>query len=343
MVIHTLEFMPLSKNSFIRYQVIDACLRNKQRPYPSLEDLLEKCQDRLERTISASTIEKDLRAMKELPEPGYYAPISYDRLNRGYFYTDPGYSISNLLLKEADIDAIEFAARILRQFRGFSIVGRYAEAIDRILDVVDVRRLLSQEEFEEYMQFETPVYIEGSAFIEPVINAIKEKRVLKIVHQSFSRSEPATRVVHPYLIKEYRNRWYVVGLDDEISEIRTFGLDRIKFLEIVPVSFRTTDFNAKAYFNHTIGMIAPQGRPPVIRLEFNKQQAQYLLTQPIHASQTIERETKKSVVFRFEVHPTYEFMAFILGYGKDVKILSPPFMRDEFKNLIQQMSMLYSE
>ncbi len=333
--------MPLSKNSFIRYQVIDACLRNKQRPYPSLDYLLEKCRERLERSISLSAIEKDLRAMKEMPEPGYYAPIAYDRLNRGYFYTDPGYSISNIMLKDADIDAIEFAARILRQFRGFSIVGRYAEAIDRILDVVDVRRLLSQEEFEEYVQFETPVYIEGSGFIEPVISAIKERQVLKICHRSFSKQEAAIRIVHPYLLKEYRNRWYIVGLDDAINEIRTFGLDRVKSLEITQVPFRLSEFNAKEYFKHTIGMIAPQEKPPVIKLAFRKQQAQYLLTQPIHSSQKIVRETKERVVFSFEVHPTYEFIAFILGYGKDVTLLSPVALRTKLKATIAQMADQY--
>lgn len=335
--------MPLSKNSFIRYQVIDACLRNKQRPYPTIDLLLEKCQERLDKTISLSTIEKDLRAMRELPEPGYYAPIAYDRLHRGYYYTEPGFTISNIVLKEADIDAIEFAARILRQFRGFSIVGRYAEAIDRILDVVDVRRLLSQQEFEEYVQFETPVYVEGSRFIEQVIGAIKEKQVLRIEHQSFSRKAPATRIVHPYLLKEYRNRWYLVGLDVERNEIRTFGLDRIKSIETTTLPFQQSTFIARDYFRNTIGMIAPQEKPPLIVLKFRKYQAQYLLTQPIHPSQKIVQETDHFVVFSFEVHPTYEFISFILGYGKDVTILSPESLRKQIIALINEMTALYSD
>lgn len=281
--------------------------------------------------------------MRELPEPGYYAPIAYDRLNRGYYYTENGYTISNIMLKNADIDAIEFAARILRQFRGFSIVGRYAEAIDRILDVVDVRRLLSQQEFEEYVQFETPVYVEGSGFIEQVIGAIKEKQVLKMEHQPFSRKVPVVRIVHPYLLKEYRNRWYVVGLDNESGEIRTFGLDRIKTLETTSTPFRQSPFIARNYFRNTIGMIAPQGEPPLIVLEFRKYQAQYLLTQPIHLSQKVIRETDQVVVFSFEVHPTYEFISFILGYGKDVAVISPESLQKTIKELIKAMAELYPD
>lgn len=334
--------MPLTKNSFIRYQVIDACLRNRQRPFPPLEYLLEKCRERLDRNISPSAIEKDLRAMRELPEPGYYAPIAYDRFHRGYHYTDPEYSIGNLRMKEADIDAIEFAARILRQFRGFSIVGRYAEAIDRILDAVDVRRLLSQEEFEEFVQFETPVYTEGSTYIEPVINAIKERRVICIGHRPFNRTEYTLRTVHPYLLKEYRNRWYLVGLDEEIREIRTFGLDRISSLDVVSLPFRSGNFNSREYFRHTIGMIAPQEKPPVVVLEFQKHQARYLLTQPLHASQQVTDESGETVTFRFEVHPTYELISFILGFGSNVRVLSPPSLQREIANRIDAMRALYS-
>lgn len=333
--------MPLSKNAFMRYQVIDACLRNKQKPYPTLDFLLEKCSERLDRSISKSAIEKDLRAMRELPEPGYYAPIAFDRLHHGYYYTDPEYSIGNIKVKEADIDAIEFAARILRQFRDFSIVGRYAEAIDRILDVVDVRRLLSQEEFEEFVQFETPVYVEGSSFIEPVISAIKEQKTLIISHQSFTRTGSTTRVIHPYLLKEYRNRWYLVGLDEELQDIRTFGLDRIKSIELSPIPFHRSDFSPKDYFRNTIGMIAPRENPPIIILEFNKTQARYLITQPIHHSQQLIDESVETVTFRFEVHPTYEFISFILGYGKDVQVLSPPSLQQEIISLIKKMSELY--
>ena len=99
--------MPVTKHSFARYQVIDACIRNKQRSYPGIEFLIERCSQRLDQKISRSTIEKDLKAMKDDPEPGYYAPIRYDRMKRGYYYEDPGYSISNILLKDEDIDAID--------------------------------------------------------------------------------------------------------------------------------------------------------------------------------------------------------------------------------------------
>ena len=296
--------------------------------------------------------------MKDDPEPGYYAPIRYDRMKRGYYYEDPEYSISNILVKDEDIDAIEFAARLLRQYRGFHMVRRYAEAIDRILDVVDVRRILSMEEFEEYVQFENPPYLEGTTYIEPIIRAIKEKKALQIEHLSFKvfKPQPASvqssvngstsgitsRILHPYLLKEHNNRWYVIGWDENEMDIRTFGLDRLKSIEPVDNPYRKSDFDPKEYFKYTIGITAPQSKPQKIKIEFTKQQAQYIITQPIHPSQHMVKETKDKVVFRFELHPTYEFISFILGHKDNVKVLAPEWLKDKVVEIINRMLKQYS-
>lgn len=349
--------MPINKHSFARYQVIDACIRNKQRSYPDIGYLMERCNKRLDQNFSRSTIEKDLKAMKDDSEPGYYAPIRYDRQKRGYYYEDPGYSISNIQVKEEDIDAIEFAARILRQYRGFHMIKRYAEAIDRILDVVDVRRILSMEEFEEYVQFENPPYVEGTGYIEPIIRAIKERKVIQIDYLPFTAFNPQAsatnqrlkvpipkaipRILHPYLLKEYHNRWYVIGWDENEKDIRTFGLDRIKSIEPLNKPYRKSDFNPKEYFRHTIGIIAPQSKPPKIKIELTKQQAQYLITQPIHTSQKVLKETKDNVVFTFELHPTFEFISMLLGYREKAIVISPVWLRKGMKELLEQMIKKY--
>jgi predicted DNA-binding transcriptional regulator YafY len=316
---------------------------------------MDKCSERLDQKFSRSTIEKDLKAMKDEPEPGYYAPIRYDRMKRGYYYEDPAYSISNIQVKEEDIDAIEFAARILRQYRGLKLVKRYAEAIDRILDVVDVRRILSTEEFEEYIQFEDPPYVEGTNYIEPIIRSIKEKKVIQIDYLPFTSfisnlrsklkvndTKPIRRVLHPYLLKEYHNRWYVIGWDENEKDLRTFGLDRIKSIEPLNKLYRRSDLNPKEYFKNTIGIIAPQSKPPKIKIEFTKQQAQYLITQPIHFSQTIIKERKDNVIFSFELHPTYEFISLLLGYRENARVISPKSVIDQILNITDQIQILYN-
>ena len=97
------------------------------------------------------------------------------------------------------------------------------------------------------------------------------------------------------------------------------------------------DFNAGEYFKYAIGIIAPEGLPPLIKLAVQKTQAQYLITQPWHDSQNIEKENEEQVVFSFRVHPTYEFRSLVLSLGKDAYIQEPASLREEMKKELVKM------
>jgi predicted DNA-binding transcriptional regulator YafY len=142
-------------------------------------------------------------------------------------------------------------------------------------------------------------------------------------------------------LKEHNNRWYVIGWDESEKDIRTFGLDRIKSIELLENPYRKSDFDPREYFKYTIGIIAPQSKPPQIKIEFTKQQAQYLITQPIHPSQKILKVTKEMVIFGFVVHPTYEFISLLFGYRDKAKVLSPVWLKNGIRELLEQMIKQY--
>lgn len=89
-----------------RYQIIDAILTNKRIKYPTKEYILERCREKLDKSLSKSTIEKDLKVMREDPTLGYNAPIAYCKANKGYYYTDPEYTIKKLNLSLEDWETI---------------------------------------------------------------------------------------------------------------------------------------------------------------------------------------------------------------------------------------------
>jgi len=113
--------MPANKYALIRYRVIDECLSNKYRRYPTKEDIRAACEDALygslDARVSISTIEKDMYAMRNDAALGYEAPIVYDKYEKGYYYSDPEYTIKKIPLGEEDLDALQFAAMTLYQFR----------------------------------------------------------------------------------------------------------------------------------------------------------------------------------------------------------------------------------
>jgi len=181
-----------------------------------------------------------------------------------------------------------------------------------------------------FISFRKTPEIKGTQYLDPVVNAIEEKQVLRLYYLPFYEDKPYFNEVHPYLLKEHEFRWYLVGLNEFKGQVRTYALDRIRDLQHASgIEYRKPDFNASDYFKYAIGIIAPTGVPTLIKIAVQKTQAQYLITQPWHESQNIVEENEDRIVFSFRVHPTYEFKSLVLSLGKDGEVIEPPALKEE--------------
>ena len=170
--------MPANKYALLRYRIIDKCLSNTARPFPSKSDLREACEEALYGSIgehiSASTIEKDLWAMRNESELGYYAPIAYSKANTGYFYDEEDYSIQNISLSDHDLNAIKLAAHTLNQFREIEIFADYNSAIDKIMNRLAVHPDHGENE-RITIQFESSPGTAGQQYLNTLISSIDQK------------------------------------------------------------------------------------------------------------------------------------------------------------------------
>lgn len=190
----------------------------------------------------------------------------------------------------------------------------------------------------DFIHFEKAPEIKGNKYFAPLVEAIENKQVLRLYYLPFYEDKPYFNEVHPYLLKEHESRWYLVGLNTFKGKIRTYALDRIRDLQVDAGSdYSLPAFNTEAYFKYAIGIIAPEGVPPLIKLSVQKTQAQYLITRPWHDSQNILEENEEQVIFSFRVHPTYEFRSLVLSLGKDGTILEPVSLKDEMKQELEDM------
>ncbi|MFM2227602.1 MAG: hypothetical protein RL664_945 [Bacteroidota bacterium] len=212
--------MPANKYALLRYRIIDRCLTNKGKPFPSREDLRKACADALYGSgadqISLSTIDKDIWAMKNESELGYYAPIEYNRTHKGYFYTEDDYSINELSLVDEDIEAIRFAAAILNQFRHVPLLSQYESAVDKIIQRVNLNSSIEEEKHKALIQFETSTVSQGNEFLGPLLEAAKSKIACTLFYQSFKENEVKQYSIHPLLLKEYfeviQHKWLLALL-----------------------------------------------------------------------------------------------------------------------------------
>ena len=189
-----------------------------------------------------------------------------------------------------------------------------------------------------FIHYERSPEIKGIQYFEHIVRAIEKKEVLRLYYLPFYEDKPYFNEVHPYLLKEHESRWYLVGLNAFKGKVRTYALDRIRDLQVAAgTEYSPPAFNTEAYFKYAIGIIAPEGIPPLIKLAVQLTQAQYLITRPWHDSQNIVEENEEQVVFSFRVHPTYEFRSRILSLGKDGIILEPVSLRKEMKQELEQV------
>lgn len=334
--------MPKNKDALIRYRVINRCFREKKSV--TLQELKAACERALDiYPISERTIEADISAMRNDGRLGYNAPIRMDRVNRVYYYEDPEYSIDNIPLNEEELESLVFASKLLEQFKGIEIFQRFSGSVQKLVDAVNIYRV-NDDSCSDYIEFEKVDEAKGSEFLEPLIDALKNKKVLRIEYKSFNSKKPSANIIHPYLLKEYRNRWYLIGYNDRYSDIRTYGLDRFVSTEIDnSIVFIDKGFDARKYYENVIGISVLNKEPMEVHLAFTEFQAQYVITQPLHSSQELISESKDRYVFKFLLVPNFEFLSTILGWGEEVEVLTPKSLKDGIQKKVNNMKIIYSK
>jgi predicted DNA-binding transcriptional regulator YafY len=324
--------MPTNKEALVRYRVINTCL--KEFKYVTKEKLIRACEERLDISpISVRTIYQDIHDMKVDDRLGYYAPIKLNKEKQAYYYEDPDYSIDNIPLNEEEIKALSFAATMLDQFRNVSIFSTFTGAVQKVVESVNIKRMSKEEDLLPFIEFEQSPVDLGQQYIEPIILAIKDKKVIQFSYQKFNVDKAYSHKVHPYLLKQYHNRWYLIGWNHDLEMIFTYCLDRFAGSpEVIDLPYHDIGFNTREYYKSVIGIIAPTQKPVKVVLKFTKSQVWYVITQPIHISQKVTMKNDHALV-ELKVIPTYELTQMIMGWGPEVEVMKPKGLREEITKL----------
>lgn len=335
--------MPVNRNALVRYKTIDTCLRNRYRRW-TLEDLIDACSDALyeyegiTKGISRRTIQMDIQMMRS-EKLGYNAPIIvYD--NKYYAYDDPDYSITNTPLTEQDLKIMSEAVEVLRQFKGFSYFTGMGDIVSRLEDhVTSVKQKTVP-----IIDFEKNESLRGLEYLDTIYHAVVNKNALQMKYRSFKARSASNIIFYPYLLKEYRNRWFVYGRKKNNPTLLNLALDRIHTIEIAADEpyVENNIFDPLTFFDNLVGVTKTLGQyPHKIRFQVNAENAPYVETKPFHKSQNVvERLEDKSVIFEMEVIINPEIQRELLGYADFIKVLSPPslveYMERKFRKAHQQ-------
>jgi predicted DNA-binding transcriptional regulator YafY len=333
--------MAVNKNALIRYKTIDKCLQNQFRQW-TLNDLIEAVSDALyeyegkDIDVSKRTVQLDLQMMRS-DKLGYNAPIVvYDR--KFYKYEDADYSIVNIPVTEKDIKVMNEAIQLLRQFKDFSLFKEMDGVLQRLEDSVNS----SQKDKRAIIHLDKNEQLKGLEFIDVLYDAIQNKNVIELSYKSFKARKASVIRVHPQLLKEFNNRWFLLA--SQKGKFITLALDRMS--EIVKLENETyEDFqiDGDIYYKDVVGVTVSNSRAQRIQFKVDNKNAPYVITKPFHSSQRVIEKTNDGVIFNIFVQINFELERLILGFGDSIEVIKPLKLRNRMLKKLKASVRSYEE
>jgi predicted DNA-binding transcriptional regulator YafY len=332
--------MPISKNTRKRFVIIDGILKS-YKSY-SVKQIAERVNEQLEEdgfaTVSERMIYNDLQMLQK------EYPVNIIKNDGKYQYETRTESISNEILNQQDRELIEMSLQTFSIYKGSGLFEKFDDVITRLM-AGSVLRRLNKTDHKKYIQIGELNNKTGQEWIEIIYDAIINQKSLIIHYEPYNR-EGKIKVISPYLLKEYRNVWYMVAGSNEMKKpeaTKLYKLTRIHKIE--PSSdfyFIDDKFNSEDYFKYSLGVFHIYNQIPIdVQLKFTKFLIPLISERKIHPTMEIISKTEEEMIISFTVYNTIELKNLILSFGANVEVLKPLELREEIKNDLKEALLLY--
>lgn len=295
----------MSKRGYIsRYLLILKKL--KVKPYSTYEELqtyienqfayLQMQDDTLNIGFSKRTLQRDLKEIRNV----FGIDIEYSKANKGYY------------ISQSETENMNFQ-RMIEAFDMFNSLNLAQDLTPFI-----------------HLEKRRP---QGTENLYGLLHAIKNKLKIKFTYQKFWEEEVSKRLVEPYALKEFKNRWYILAKDSKDNNIKSFALDRLTNLEITTQHYQYPDnYSIEQNYRYCFGIISPNGSDPQdIILSFDPFQGKYIKTLPLHETQEVLLDNDQETRIKLKLCLTHDLFMELLSFGDNMKVIEPKKLSDEIK------------
>ncbi|MGQ7945087.1 helix-turn-helix transcriptional regulator [Flavobacterium sp. WC2509] len=186
-----------------------------------------------------------------------------------------------------------------------------------------------------FVEFENKATISSIPNFKVILEAIHQALPISFGHYSFYHLKEEDYTLKPYFLKQYQNRWYVIGETEK--GYRTFGIDRLKDITVGTKKFKQKTEEAIDKFRNVIGLNYVDHKMEKIQLSFHISQKPYIVSLPLHHSQKeIITHNENNFDIELSIHPNFEFRQQVLKYGSLVKVVEPKWLVVEIKEELRK-------
>jgi predicted DNA-binding transcriptional regulator YafY len=310
-----------------------------------MEDLINACNYAIyefagiEDGVKKRQVFDDITFMES--EQGWSIPLERIKENRKVFYrySDKSFSIKNQGINQAEAEQLKETLTILTRFKGMPQFEWIEEMQIRLEDTFKLKGNIQYA-----VGFEQNPFLKGLNHFTAIFNAIQNEVTLKIKYQGYKQSKPMQVILHPWYLKQYNNRWFLFGFNDEFKSITNFALDRIIEFEDAKTNYqKNNEVNFDEYFDDVIGVTLKSDAPiEKLIIKINKEIWPYIESKPLHGSQKIKVKTEKDVIIELSVQINHELMALLFSYMDAIEINAPESLRERLKSLSETIYKKYN-
>ena len=249
---------------------------------------------------------------------------------------------SRTFMRDLDIIKYEFGISIEYDIdrRGYHIINDNLPKVQNVINFLELAstaeiittNLQESKELLKHISFDNNSNSNQSSNLKILFHAIKERRVITFKHQNYTTNKTTCYSLEPILLKQYLNRWYIIGTISNSNDSRTFGVDRLQFLKVSNNTFsKLEDYYIEDKFEDIIGLNYNENKLETVELSFTKAHANYVKSLPWHKSQIISFENDKELRIKLTIKPNFELKQKILMLGSMVKVINPKYLANEIK------------
>lgn len=344
----------LSKSDEERIRIIDYLFSSrspvKVLSASMLRDMVNQRVQQAKPLSSDIAIRKLITVIRaKAMEDGVDISSPHARTLTGYKYTQEGYSIfgDEYDQNQAERDLLRFSASLFNKFKGSELYEELQDIVSKVLQDGGSDSIMHDKRVEKVLHVHSSASTRGLKWIKPLLNAILQRKAVKILYEGYGKNEKVKRIC-PYVLKEYLGRWYMVAYDyncDRIHKTNVFMLDCINDIQAANQPyFVDPEFNADQYFRYSLGVWHQHNKNPIkVRLEFREpQDMDQIRHEPLHPSQVIIRSgNRESLQVEIEVYETPELYRLLLGFGARVHVLSPQRVVEQLKMYLKAALDIY--
>jgi len=180
-------------------------------------------------------------------------------------------------------------------------------------------------------------------FLTGLVQVMRDSKVINLTYQSFRNTTPHTFTAHPYCLKMFKQRWYLLAKTPKYDTPTLYSLDRIVDIEETDKHFDLPfDFNAEEFFSHYYGIVIGDGNVPErVRLKVPQNQVKYYRSLPLHQSQQETETTGDYSIFDYFIVPSFDFYQEVMSKGDMVQVIEPSALRDAIRCTAKRMVKIY--